>query len=176
MISILTPRYTKSDWCVKEANEFYDVCKTNIGFSVNNKARIFKVIKTPLKIEQHPESIRNILGYEFYSSDPTTGRLKEFSQQLGQQTEKLYWDKMDDLANDIAAFLEDLESYDDGNSNVQEGGNGNSQKEGLKILETAAGAQREGDRRCITVPVHQPCIFFSLTKFKFLLDKKIDIL
>jgi hypothetical protein len=133
MISILTPRYTKSDWCVKEANEFYDVCKTNIGFSVNNKARIFKVIKTPLKIEQHPESIRNILGYEFYSSDPTTGRLKEFSQQLGQQTEKLYWDKMDDLANDIAEFLEDLESYDGGNTGVQVNGNGNSQKEGLKI-------------------------------------------
>ena len=46
MISILTPRYAKSDWCVKEANEFHDVCKNNIGFSVNNKARIFKVIKT----------------------------------------------------------------------------------------------------------------------------------
>lgn len=133
MISILTPRYAKSDWCVKEANEFYDVCNDNIGFSINNKARIFKVIKTPLKIEQHPESIRNILGYEFYSSDPTTGRLKEFSQQLGQQTEKLYWDKMDDLANDIAVFLEDLESLDQGTSNTEVGGNGNSQKESLKI-------------------------------------------
>jgi len=133
MISILTPRYAKSDWCVKEANEYYDVCKNNIGFSVNNKARIFKVIKTPLKIDQHPESIRNILGYEFYSSDPTTGRLKEFSQQLGQQTEKMYWDKMDDLANDIALFLEDLESLDQGSSGVQGGSSGSSQKEGLKI-------------------------------------------
>ncbi len=132
MISILTPRYAKSDWCVKEANEFHDVCKNNIGFSVNNKARIFKVIKTPLKVEQHPESIRNILGYEFYSSDPTTGRLKEFSQQLGQQTEKMYWDKMDDLANDIAMFLEDLESMEQGSGDAQ-GGSGNSQKEGLKI-------------------------------------------
>lgn len=133
MISILTPRYAKSDWCVKEANEFHDVCKTNIGFSINNKARVFKVIKTPLKIEQHPESIRNILGYEFYSSDPSTGRLKEFSQQLGQQTEKLYWDKMDDLANDIAAFLEDLESLDVGAGNGSGNKVGGSQKEALKV-------------------------------------------
>ncbi len=133
MISILTPRYAKSDWCVKEANEFHDVCKTNIGFSINNKARVFKVIKTPLKVEQHPESIRNILGYEFYSSDPSTGRLKEFSQQLGQQTEKLYWDKMDDLANDIAMFLEDLESLDAGSGGVSGAEGAGSKAEGLKV-------------------------------------------
>ena len=133
MISILTPRYAKSDWCVKEANEFHDVCNTNIGFSINNKARVFKVIKTPLKIEQHPESIRNVLGYEFYSSDPVTGRLKEFSQQPGQQIEKLYWDKMDDLANDIAMFLEDLESLDAVSGNVSGSEGADSKAGGLKV-------------------------------------------
>ncbi|HVZ24658.1 MAG TPA: toll/interleukin-1 receptor domain-containing protein [Sediminibacterium sp.] len=112
MISILTPRYVKSEWCMREATEFYEACKKNIGFSINNQARIFKVIKTPVKIEQHPEHIRNILGYEFYTTDPTTGRLKELSQVFGQQSERLYWEKLDDLANDISGFLDNLEYMD----------------------------------------------------------------
>lgn len=109
MISILSPRYVKSEWCLREVNEFYNACQQNIGFSVNNHARLFKIIKTPVRIDLHPEIIQNILGYEFYSSDPHTGRVKEFSQVFGQQTELAYWEKLDDLAHDICNFLESLE-------------------------------------------------------------------
>jgi len=116
MISIITPRYVKSEWCVREASEFYEVCKNNIGFSINNQARIFKVIKTPVKVELHPEKIRNILGYEFYTTDSVTGRLKELSQVFGETSERLYWGKLDDLANDIAEFLDSLESLDTSNN------------------------------------------------------------
>lgn len=134
MISILTPRYVKSEWCVREATEFYEACNKNIGFSINNQARIFKVIKTPVKVEQHPEKIRNILGYEFYTTDSTTGRLKELSQVFGQQSERLYWEKLDDLANDISGFLDNLE-YVDGSKTqaAPKTGTGGSQKESLKI-------------------------------------------
>ena len=59
--------------------------------------------------------------------------MKEFSQQLGQQTEKLYWDKMDDLANDIAMFLEDLESLDAGSGSVSGAEGASSKEEGLKV-------------------------------------------
>ncbi len=110
MISILTPRYAKSDWCIREVNEFYNTCQENIGFSVSNRARIFKVIKTAVRTDQHPEKIQNILGYEFYTTDPTTGRIKELSQVSGQDTERLYWEKLDDLAHDISSFLESIES------------------------------------------------------------------
>ncbi len=136
MISILTPRYVKSEWCVREANEFYDTCNTNIGFSINNQARIFKVIKTPVKVEQHPEKIRNILGYEFYTTDSTTGRLKELSQN---QSEKLYWEKLDDLATDISSFLDNLEYMDASKASTSTASspasktNGAAQKEGMKI-------------------------------------------
>ncbi len=109
MISIITPRYVKSDWCIKEVDEFYNTSQTNIGFTVSNKARIFKVIKTPVRIEQHPEKISGVLGYEFYNTDPGTGRVKELSQAFGNETERLYWEKLDDLAHDISSFLESLE-------------------------------------------------------------------
>jgi hypothetical protein len=109
MISILTPRYVKSEWCMKEANEFKDVCDQNIGFVVNNKARVFKVIKTPVAQDLHPDSIKNILGYEFYGTDPHTNRIKEYSPVFSH-TEKGYWEKLDDLANDICVFLEELKT------------------------------------------------------------------
>lgn len=117
MISILTPRYVKSEWCSREVDEYYEACQQNIGFSLNNQARIFKVIKTPVKVEQHPEKIRNILGYEFYTTDPVTGRTKELSQSSGRDSDALYWDKLDDLANDVSTFLESLE-YVDSNSPI----------------------------------------------------------
>src|SRR5690606_40009228 len=66
-----------------------------IGFSVENKARIFKVVKTPVRAEAHPEKLQNILGYEFFSTDPATGRIKEFSSVFGQQYELAYWEKLD---------------------------------------------------------------------------------
>ena len=109
MISIITPRYVKSDWCIKEVDEFFNTSKTNIGFTVSNKARIFKVIKTPVRVEQHPEKISGVLGYEFYNNDPVTGRVKELTQTFGNETERLYWEKLDDLAHDISSFLESLE-------------------------------------------------------------------
>jgi hypothetical protein len=130
MISILTPRYIKSEWCVREVNEFYESCQKNIGFSINNQARIFKVIKTPVKVEMHPEKIRNILGYEFYTTDVQTGRLKELSQTFGQQTDKLYWEKLDDLANDLAGFLEGLEYQQPGQASA---GNSSTRKEACNI-------------------------------------------
>lgn len=134
MISILTPRYVKSEWCVREATEFYEACNKNIGFSINNQARIFKVIKTPVKVEQHPEKIRNILGYEFYTTDSTTGRLKELSQVFGQQSDKLYWEKLDDLANDISGFLDNLECMDLSKTTNSPGTKGAaSKKETVKI-------------------------------------------
>ncbi|WP_028296734.1 toll/interleukin-1 receptor domain-containing protein [Olivibacter sitiensis] len=108
MISILTPRYVKSEWCLREVDEFYEKCQQNIGFNINNRARIFKIIKTPVRIEQHPEKIQNVLGYEFYHVDPSTGRIKEYNQAFGQQSEMAYWEKLDDLAHDICAFLESL--------------------------------------------------------------------
>ena len=117
MISILTPRYVKSEWCMKEANEFKEVCEQNMGFVVKNKARVFKVIKTPVSQDLHPDSIKNILGYEFYGTDPHTNRVKEFSPVFSH-TEKGYWEKLDDLANDICVFLEELKTVNSTNTSA----------------------------------------------------------
>jgi len=66
LISILTPRYVKSDWCTKEIKEFCNSARKNLGVRIGNKSRIFKVIKTPVDREKIPEEVKRTLGYEFF--------------------------------------------------------------------------------------------------------------
>ncbi|HYV91305.1 MAG TPA: hypothetical protein VE978_05965 [Chitinophagales bacterium] len=108
MMSIITPRYVKSDWCTKEVEEFFKAANETGGISIENKARIFKILKTPVKLDAQPEKIREILGYEFYKEDPTTGRFKEFDRIFGQEIEQAYWAKLDDVAHDVAQLIEKL--------------------------------------------------------------------
>src|SRR5262245_21960396 len=49
LVSILSDRYLVSDWCTREAREFCAGAKTRGGLVIDNKSRIFKVIKTPVE-------------------------------------------------------------------------------------------------------------------------------
>lgn len=104
-LSIISPRYVKSEWCTKEVIEFQKASEKNIGLRHKNKSRIFKLIKTPVPFEDHPEAMKDLLGYEFYKMDPGTGRAKEFGRMFGQESERDYWVKLDDVAHDIVDLL-----------------------------------------------------------------------
>jgi hypothetical protein len=109
LVSIHSPRYVKSDWCVREVNEFHRVAQSNIGVNVGTRSRIFKVIKTPVDLSQHPPVIQGLLGYEFFKLDPDTGKPREFSKLFGKEAQLAYWSKLDDLAHDLAGLLEDIQ-------------------------------------------------------------------
>ena len=67
LVSVLTPRYVNSAWCTREVQEFCKSAQQTGGVVVENQARIFKVIKTPVDTEESlPEVMKNILGYEFF--------------------------------------------------------------------------------------------------------------
>ncbi|MCD6010514.1 MAG: hypothetical protein K0Q79_376 [Flavipsychrobacter sp.] len=136
MISIITPRYIKSEWCVREVTQFHEVCQQTTGFIVNNKARVFKVIKTPVSQELHPDCIKNILGYEFYTTDPATNRIKEMSP-IFSHAEKGYWEKLDDLANDIAAYLEEIKATDTSAGAAQAAQQNNKQVKSIFLSESS---------------------------------------
>ena len=108
LISILSPRYVRSEWCTREVAEFYRASEQSGGARVANQMRIFKVVKTPVPLEKHPAEIQEVLGYDFFASDPETGRAHELEQTPGLDTERLYWAKLDDLAYDICDMLQSL--------------------------------------------------------------------
>ena len=74
MISIMSPRYLKSEWCMKELKQFYENASSTSGVSFENKSRILKVVKTPFETNDVPNEIRGVfaslLGFEFFEVDP----------------------------------------------------------------------------------------------------------
>src|SRR5262245_3825100 len=47
LVSVVTPRYVRSEWCTKEVVEFCRAAEQQGGIRIGEKARLFKVLKTP---------------------------------------------------------------------------------------------------------------------------------
>ena len=62
MISIVSPRYVNSEWCNRELNEFCDKAESSGGIRVGEKARIIKVVKTPVEGDAGGGSAHNIFN------------------------------------------------------------------------------------------------------------------
>ncbi|HEX8652464.1 MAG TPA: DUF4062 domain-containing protein [Pyrinomonadaceae bacterium] len=106
LVSILSPRYVKSEWCMREITEFCKAAELQGGIRLGNSSRVFKVIKTFIRREEQPASIQPMLGYEFYEYDHQLGRAKEFSPDVSPHRDIRYWEKLEDLANDIKLLIE----------------------------------------------------------------------
>ncbi len=107
LLSVISPRYIKSDWRRKELSHFCHEADRGVGLTINNKSRVFKVVKTHIPRERHPPELSGSLGYEFYEYDEATGKAREFRADLD---DRRYWDKFEDLAQDISQQLIHLRS------------------------------------------------------------------
>ncbi|HYC89840.1 MAG TPA: hypothetical protein VEO54_11555 [Thermoanaerobaculia bacterium] len=108
LVSVLSPRYVQSEWCNRELKEFCRAAERSGGVRIGDKARIFKVVKTPVNRERLPEEVQPMLGYEFFVYDES-GRPRELSQEYGGK-ERAFLTKLDDLAYDIAQLLDLMSS------------------------------------------------------------------
>jgi TIR domain len=110
MISVLTPRYVHSEWCTKEINEFCRIAQQTGGLVVDNKARVFKVIKTPIDREEPlPPVVNKVLGYEFYGYDEDQTP-REFDPAYGEKSKEEFLRKVYKLARDIAQLRARLDA------------------------------------------------------------------
>jgi hypothetical protein len=110
LISVVSPRYVRSDWARKELAEFWKAAEEQGGIHFRNKARIFKVLKTPVPLELHPQELQPFLGYQFFNIDPDTGRVRELDEVFGPEAQRDFWMRLDDLAHDICCLVEMLEA------------------------------------------------------------------
>jgi hypothetical protein len=106
LVSVLSPRYLRSEWTRRELEEFCQAANQTGGLDIDNKARIFKVVKTPVPRDLELPPLPSLLGYDFFKLDPESGRPRE----LDDPDEKEYWIKIDDVAHDMCQLLEILES------------------------------------------------------------------
>jgi hypothetical protein len=110
LVSVISPRYVKSDWCLREVEEFCKASQETGGLRVADKARVFKVVKTPVPLEQHPAELQALLGYDFFTVEADTGRPRELNHMADPDAQRKYWARLDDLAHDISELLELLQS------------------------------------------------------------------
>jgi hypothetical protein len=109
LVPVISPRYVQSDWCNREMEAFHAAqAQTEMPGSPAFRSRVFKVVKTPLPEhlrEREPVQIRNLIGYQFYGEDESSGVLTEFSPA---PTDKQYWRTLGRLVSDIKQTLIEL--------------------------------------------------------------------
>jgi hypothetical protein len=81
---------------------------------LGHKARVFKVVKTPVEPDRMPDPARPLLGYDFFKLQPGNGRPLEFNKVYGAEAERDFWVRLNDLAYDIADLLKQLEQAESG--------------------------------------------------------------
>jgi hypothetical protein len=104
-ISILSPRYVDSDWCVREIEKFCDLTGTN---------RIIKIVKTaydepaPERARAILEKLKNILDCRFYNEDEQTGRFNDLQPEIDKADIPAALDKVDAIVQDLTRLLKQL--------------------------------------------------------------------
>jgi hypothetical protein len=108
VVSIVSPSYVRSEWCVKEISEFCRAAEERGGVVVGNKARIFKVLKTPVTRDKHPPVLQSQIGYDFYTLDKDTRIPQEFTLTPGDTNGPKALEVINELAYHIKATLDVL--------------------------------------------------------------------
>ncbi len=145
LITVVSPRYVRSEWTRRELIEFWKAAEAQGGVNFHDKARIFKVMKTPIPREMDLPQLQPLLGYEFFHVDPQSGRVRELDEVFGPEAQRDFWMKLDDLAHDIADLLDLLQS----GQQTAIAGFEPSHKEAIFLAETTTDLkeQREALRR-----------------------------
>src|SRR6478609_1671998 len=106
LVAVLTKDFVQSGRCLDLVETFY---KNTSSSRVN---RVFKVLKSPLTLQEQPPRLRDSIGYDMYQLDAETGQMKEYADFFSQEAEKQYWMKLVDLAYDIHESLINLKAGD----------------------------------------------------------------
>jgi hypothetical protein len=113
IVSVVSPPYLSSTWTRRELMEFCKAVEQQRTVAVDNKKRIFKVLKTRVKLELQSPELQSLIGYEFFKIDPETDRVRPYNGVFGDQAERDFWTKAQDLAEDMCRLLEILKAPDD---------------------------------------------------------------
>jgi hypothetical protein len=147
LVAVVSPRYVRSEWTRKELQAFCAAASRQGGLRIQDKARIFKVLKTPVPLEEHPPELRSLLGYEFFKVDPASGKVRELDEIFGPDAQRDFWLKLDDLAHDMAATLQLL--YEQGGRPAENPEKDSAKAEAVYLAMTTAELrdERESIRR-----------------------------
>lgn len=140
LLSVVSPRYVKSESCLKELEAFCLGAAQSGGLRVEDKARLLKVVKTWVPREKLPSPLQQFLGYEFFVMDQAE-QPREYQLPPAPGDEQACLQKIDDLAYDIKATLEALRARE-----MQTTGKDESAARIIYIADTVSALRAHSDQ------------------------------
>jgi hypothetical protein len=110
LVAILSPRYLKSDSCLKEVEEFCKAAEMHGGLVIDNKMRIHRVMLMPLTAElceKLPGKLGQELGYPFYK-EQEGGRFQRLDPRFGDEFKAAFNLKVASMADELAEIIRKL--------------------------------------------------------------------
>ena len=102
LLAVISPSFMEREWCIRELTEFASLAERSFGMHIDDETlRIFKVEKIHVDPSVLPTPLQRAEGYKFYGDH-------EFRPILGGDYLNRYFEKMDELARDIAGVLKGL--------------------------------------------------------------------
>ncbi len=114
LVSILSPGYLKSEWCLKEVEEFCKVAEIHGGLVIDNKMRVHRVMLMPLTAdlcEKLPGKLKQQLGYPFYK-ETEGGRFQRLDPRFGGEFKAAFNLKVSSMADELAEIIKKLEEQE----------------------------------------------------------------
>lgn len=106
LVIILSPGYMASPWCQREMQTFWQ----ELVQRINSNSRIFVVERDKLEIDEKPKALEELLGYQFWLQDREGKAPRTLGDPIPDPHDRLYYDKLGDLANDLANELHRLQT------------------------------------------------------------------
>jgi hypothetical protein len=101
MVSVISPDYVESVTCVREAESFYRNLEKENKLQKDGLNRIFKVLKSYVPTNKHPEGLRDLIGYNLYNINYVTGDSIEITDFFESDVDNTYWLRLVDIAHDL---------------------------------------------------------------------------
>ncbi len=114
MVSVVSPPYAKSESCRQVVEQFWQAAQPGGRSPIESQTRLFKVVKTPVDLDELPAPLsavfQKLLAFDFFEMDTETGRLREFSEEFGEQARRQFLERIYDLAYEMNRVLRSLKS------------------------------------------------------------------
>ncbi len=101
MVAVLSNAYVTSVQNVKEAEAYYRNLERDGLLLKDGHNRIFKVLKSYVPGNKHPEGLKDLVGYNLYNINYATGESIEITDFFEADVENTYWLRLVDLAHDL---------------------------------------------------------------------------
>lgn len=110
MVVVLSPGYLASEWCGRECETFL---RKMASERARSAGRVFVVERDRVEQGEKQEAIRDLLGYQFWFKEPESGRIRILGEPEPNPKDpkhQPYYDKLSDLAHDLAEDLKNLKA------------------------------------------------------------------